>query len=60
MDPTFAAFWDRWLGVLGEDRFTTFMCNSVAMRLMDPTLLPSCVAFALVFSFDLQIPTGSR
>ena len=34
-DPTFTARLDRWLGVLGEDRFITFMCNGVAARLMD-------------------------
>jgi hypothetical protein len=36
-DPTFTSFLNHWLGVLGEDRFITFMCGSVAKRLVDPT-----------------------
>ena len=36
-DPTFTSFLNHWLGVLGEDRFVTFMCGSVATRLVDPT-----------------------
>ena len=36
-DPTFTSFLNHWLGVLGEDRFITFMCDSVAKRLVDPT-----------------------
>ena len=36
-DPTFTSFLNHWLGVLGEDRFITFMCDGVAKRLVDPT-----------------------